>query len=172
MKDDTVVTKGRHPASRRQVLHGIALAGLGMVAGGAGVLDAAWPAAAAVPASGWPQQAFAQKSEAAALKALYGLAAEPSDKVALDVPEIAENGAVVPVSLTTSLPDVSAISFLVSGNPFTLAASYRLSPGTEADVSCRLKMAKTSDVIALVLAGGKLYSTRKQVKVTLGGCGG
>jgi sulfur-oxidizing protein SoxY len=120
----------------------------------------------------YPEDAFKQKSAADAIKSLYGKTAEPSDKVKLDAPEIAENGAVVPISVSTTLSDVTSIAFLVSENPNALAASYRIPPGTLPNVSNRLKMAKTSNVIAIVEAGGKLYSATKEVKVTVGGCGG
>jgi sulfur-oxidizing protein SoxY len=123
-------------------------------------------------APGWPEQAFQQKTEAEAVKLLYGKPFEASDKVVLDVPEIAENGAVVPISVSTTLENVTGISILVPGNPSVLAASYVLPEGTLPSIGCRLKMAKTSDVIAIVEAGGKLYAATKEVKVTLGGCGG
>jgi sulfur-oxidizing protein SoxY len=120
----------------------------------------------------YPEDAFKQKSDAEAIKALYGKTAEPSDKVKLDAPEIAENGAVVPISVSSSLADVTSISILVSENPNALAASYKIPAGTVPSVANRLKMAKTTNVIAIVEAGGKLYSTTKEVKVTVGGCGG
>ncbi len=97
---------------------------------------------------------------------------EASDKVNLDAPEIAENGAVVPISVSSALPDVTSIAILVSENPFPLAASYRFRPAHRPMVANRLKMAKTSKVIALVESGGKIYSASKEVKVTVGGCGG
>ena len=95
-----------------------------------------------------------------------------SDKVKLDAPEIAENGAVVPISVTTTLPNVTSISFLVAENPNALAASYVIPAGTVPAVANRLKMAKTTSVTAIVEADGKLYSATKEVKVTVGGCGG
>jgi sulfur-oxidizing protein SoxY len=79
---------------------------------------------------------------------------------------------VVPISVATTLPGVTAISIVVSENPFPLAAHYPIPPGTSAMVANRLKMAKTSKVIALVAAGGKVFSASKEVKVTVGGCGG
>jgi len=115
-------------------------------------------------APGWPEQAFAQKTEDDTLKLLYG---KP-----LEVPEIAENGAVVPISVSTSLPDVTGISILVPENPSVLAAAYKLGEGSMPSVGCRLKMAKTSKVVAVVESGGKLYGASREVKVTLGGCGG
>ncbi len=154
--------------TRRLVLQGVAgvaLLGLGDLALGAS------PALAAANDK-YPEDAFNQKSEADAVKALYGRMPEPSDEVKLDAPEIAENGAVVPISVATTLADVTSISFLVADNPNALAASYRIPPGTLPSVANRLKMAKTSKVIAIVEAGGKLYSATKEVKVTVGGCGG
>jgi sulfur-oxidizing protein SoxY len=90
----------------------------------------------------------------------------------MDAPEIAENGAVVPISVTTTLTDVTSIAFLVTENPNALAASYKIPVGTVPSVANRLKMAKTTNVIVIVEAGGKLYSATKEVKVTVGGCGG
>jgi sulfur-oxidizing protein SoxY len=154
--------------SRRSLLRGATLT---CVAGlGASVLRSA--AAFAAEATGWPQDAFKQKDEAEAIKSLYGKTAEASDKVKLDAPEIAENGAVVPIGVNTTLPNVTSISVLVPENPYTLAASYKIPEGTMPSVSNRLKMAKTSNVIAIVESDGKLYSATKEVKVTVGGCGG
>lgn len=155
-------------ASRRTVLRGAALAALF----GIGLNAMRAVAAFAADAAGWPADAFKQKSDADALKSLYGKAAEVSDKVKLEAPEIAENGAVVPISVSTSLPNVTSIAILVAENPNALAASYRIPEGTTPAVSNRLKMAKTSNVIAVVESGGKLFSATKEVKVTVGGCGG
>ena len=126
----------------------------------------------AADAPGWPQDAFKQKSEADTLKTLYGKSAEASDKVSLDAPEIAENGAVVPIAVSSTLPNVTGIAILVLENPNVLAAAYKIPAGTQASVSNRLKMAKTTKVLAVVESGGKLYSATKEVKVTVGGCGG
>ena len=155
-------------ATRRLILQGaasVALVGLGNLPFGLG------PAFAAANDK-YPEDAFRQKSEADAIKSLYGKTAEPSDKIKLDAPEIAENGAVVPISVSSSLADVTSISILVAENPNALAASYRIPAGTMPSVANRLKMAKTTNVVAVVEAGGKLYSTSKEVKVTVGGCGG
>lgn len=154
--------------SRRGLLQGFALAGL--ISVGLNALRSV--AAFAADAAGWPVEAFKQKAEAEALKSLYGKAAEASDKVKLDAPEIAENGAVVPISVSTSLPNVTSISVMVQENPYALAASYKIPEGTTPAVSNRLKMAKTSNVVAIVESDGKLYSATKEVKVTVGGCGG
>jgi len=153
--------------TRRLIIKGVgavALVGLGHATLGP------WPALAANDK--YPDDAFKQKNAGEAIKALYGKDHEASDKIKLDAPEIAENGGVVPISVTTTLSDVTSISFIVSENPFALAASYRIPEGTVPAVANRLKMAKTSNVIALVQAGGKLYSATKEVKVTVGGCGG
>jgi sulfur-oxidizing protein SoxY len=120
----------------------------------------------------YPEDAFRQKTDAEAIKVLYGKSADASDQIKLDTPEIAENGGVVPISVTTTLPGVTSISFLVSENPNALAASYLIPEGTVPSVANRLKMAKTSNVIAIVEANGKLYSATREVKVTVGGCGG
>jgi sulfur-oxidizing protein SoxY len=154
--------------TRRLILKGAAIVALAGITGLRFGLTEAFAAAN----DKYPEEAFKQKSADDAIKSLYGKAAEKSDKVTLDAPEIAENGAVVPITVSSSLPDVTSIAVLVTENPYTLAASYRLAPGTTASVSNRLKMAKTSNVIAVVEAGGKLYSTSKEVKVTVGGCGG
>ena len=135
-----------------------------------GALVVAARARAAAP--NWPEQAFQQKSEADAVKQLYGKPMQASDKVTLEAPEIAENGAVVPVSVSSMLPNVTSISIIVPDNPSVLVASYQIAEGTMPSIGCRLKMAKTSQVIAIVESDGKLYSTSKEVKVTLGGCGG
>ncbi len=156
------------PATRRLILKGagsVALVGLG------NILPGFVPANAAANDQ-YPEDAFKQKGEADAIKALYGRTAEPSDKVKLDAPEIAEDGAVVPVSVSTTLAEVTSISFLVGDNPNALAAYYRIPPGTMPSVANRLKMAKTSNVTAIVESGGKLYSATREVKVTVGGCGG
>jgi sulfur-oxidizing protein SoxY len=162
------VTHDGFAATRRLILKGaatVALVGLGNIP------FSLSPAFAAANDK-YPEDAFKQKSDADAIKALYGRTAEPSDKVKLDAPEIAENGAVVPVTVTSSLADVTSISILVAENPNALAASYKIPAGTLPSVANRLKMAKTTNVIAIVEAGGKLYSTAKEVKVTVGGCGG
>jgi sulfur-oxidizing protein SoxY len=154
--------------TRRQILKGTAIVAL---AGLAGIRFGLAPALAAAN-DRYPDAAFKVKGADGAIQALYGRTAEKSDKVKMDAPEIAENGAVVPVSVTTRLPDVTSISLLVAENPNALAASYRIPAGTMPSVANRLKMAKTSNVIAIVESGGKLYSASKEVKVTIGGCGG
>jgi sulfur-oxidizing protein SoxY len=156
------------PVTRRLVLRGagsVALAGLGIV-------SFRLPAAFAAANDKYPEDAFKEKDSKEAIKLLYGRTAEPSDKIKLDAPEIAENGAVVPVSVSTSIADVTSIAFVVPENPNVLAAYYKIPQGTMPNIANRLKMAKTTDVIVIVEAGGKLFSATKEVKVTVGGCGG
>jgi sulfur-oxidizing protein SoxY len=158
----------RFSATRRLILQGagaVALVGLGNIPFGL------TPALAAANDK-YPEDAFKAKSEADAIKALYGKSPEPSDKVKMDAPEIAENGAVVPISVSTTLADVTSIAFLVSENPVALVATYKIPADTAPSVANRIKMARTSNVIVVVEAGGKLYSATKEVKVTVGGCGG
>ena len=155
-------------AARRTVLKGAVAGGLA----GLGFGAFPFPAFADADAKDWPADAFKGKGEAETLKALYGKSAEASDKVSLDAPEIAENGAVVPIAVASTLPNVTGVAILVLENPNVLAAAYKIPAGTQPAVSNRLKMAKTSKVVAVVESGGKLYSASKEVKVTVGGCGG
>ena len=97
---------------------------------------------------------------------------ELNNSVTLVAPDIAENGAVVPVGVTTALSNVEVVSILVEENPSKLAANFNLPEGTLAEVQTRIKMRQTSDVYALVKADGKYYMNKKEIKVTLGGCGG
>ena len=154
--------------TRRLILKGVAMVALA----GLGVAKFGLMPAFAAANDKYPEDAFKQKNSDDAIKALYGKTAEPSDKVKLDAPEIAENGAVVPISVSSTLADVTSISILVVENPNALAASYKIPAGTVPSVANRLKMARTSNVIAVVEAGGKVYSATKEVKVTVGGCGG
>lgn len=114
---------------------------------------------------------FEVKTMADALKALGGTPAT-SDQISVVSPDIAENGAVVPVGATSKLADTTEIYLLVEKNPTPLSAGFILPAGTLAEVQTRLKMGQSTNVIAVVKAGGKLYSATKETKVTLGGCGG
>lgn len=159
-------------ADRRFVIKTMGLAGAAAIAAASGLGLAPATAAPVNASSKWPAEAFKQKTEQDAIKTLFGKPAEESDKVKLDAPEIAENGAVVPISVSTTLPGVTSVAILVPENPYSLAAFYRIPAGTTPSVGNRLKMAKTTNVIAVVEAGGKLYTAKKEVKVTVGGCGG
>ncbi len=164
----SVIEQTGFDPTRRLILKGVAMVALA----GLGIAKFGLMPAFAAANDKYPEDAFKQKSSDDAIKALYGKTAEPSDKVKLDAPEIAENGAVVPISVSSALPDVTSISILVVENPNALAASYKIPAGTVPSVANRLKMARTSKVIAVVEAGGKVYSATKEVKVTVGGCGG
>ncbi len=119
-----------------------------------------------------PDKAFAATSVDQAIADLLGAMPPDSDRVQMKIPDIAENGAVVPVTISTDLEDVESISVIVENNPTPLAASFDMSPSMVPKVSVRIKMGQSSPVRAIVKAGGKLYSTSKEVKVTIGGCGG
>lgn len=121
----------------------------------------------------WPESAFNAEAVDAALTGALG-SDNPADssEITVKAPDIAENGAVVPITVSSSLAGVSSIAVLVKENARPLTANYDLAETTEAYVSNRIKMGKTSDVIAVVKADGKLYQAKKSVKVTIGGCGG
>ncbi|MDO9135894.1 MAG: thiosulfate oxidation carrier protein SoxY [Hydrogenophaga sp.] len=114
---------------------------------------------------------FDVKSMADAVKALGGTAAN-SDQITVVAPDIAENGAVVPVGAVSKLPNTTEIYLIVEKNPTPMAAGFKIPAGTAADVQTRLKMGQSSNVFAVVKADGKLFSAFKETKVTLGGCGG
>jgi len=123
-------------------------------------------------AADWNGSGFDAKTLEETLKKIGAAGAAVSADVAVNGPEIAENGAVVPIAVASTLPNVTGIAILVLENPNTLAAAYKIPEGTEASVASRLKMAKTSKVMAVVESGGKLFTATKEVKVTVGGCGG
>ena len=122
-------------------------------------------------AAEWNKLAFEGKNLDEVLKAFGGTAAEKSGEVSLNAPDIAENGAVVPVGVSTTLK-ATEIAIVVEKNPNALAAHFALPAGTEPFVTTRVKMGQTSNVLALVKADGKWFVASKEVKVTLGGCGG
>ena len=120
-----------------------------------------------------PQMAFDADDVDATLKALFGEnGVQDSDQITVKGPEIAENGAVVPIKITANLDNVESIAMIVPKNPAPMVASFDLQPGIVPEVSVRIKMGKTSDVIALVKANGQVYRGASEVKVTIGGCGG
>jgi len=126
-----------------------------------------------VAAQEWNKNAFDTKNLNDTVKALGGSAAtESKDITFVNAPDIAENGAVVPVGVTSKLPKTEMIAILVEKNPNTLAAAFTLGEGAEPTVSTRVKMGQTSNVYAVVKADGKFYYATKEIKVTLGGCGG
>lgn len=124
-------------------------------------------------AAAWPKSAFGQSTADGALTTILGTdATTPSDRIDLKVPAIAENGAVVPVSVNTSLENVESISIVVLNNPRPLAASFEIPSGTLPKITTRIKMGQTSDVMAVVKTSNGVYSASGEVKVTIGGCGG
>jgi sulfur-oxidizing protein SoxY len=152
---------------RRTFVKGTLAGSAVAVAAGAGLLTPRSVLAA------WPNSAFEAKNVQEALKGAFGTElTDPSDAIQIKAPEIAENGAMVPVEISTKLPNPESISIIVENNPTPLAASFVLGANTNGVAATRIKMGKTSNVIAVVRSGGKLYSARKEVKVTIGGCGG
>jgi sulfur-oxidizing protein SoxY len=121
----------------------------------------------------WNKAAFEAKTMDETLKAFGGTAPAQSKDIAfVSTPDIAENGAVVPIGVTSNIPKTERIAILVEKNPNMLAASFDLPAGTEPSVTTRVKMGQSSNVYALVKADGKFYVAQKEIKVTLGGCGG
>jgi len=121
----------------------------------------------------WPTDAFHADSLSAAMSGLLGSGEiTPSDQIEIDTNEIAENGSVVPIEVRSAIPDTQAISLFASKNPFPALAEFTLTPDVDPVISCRIKLAETGEVIVVVAAGGKLYSAKRPVKVTAGGCGG
>jgi sulfur-oxidizing protein SoxY len=118
------------------------------------------------------ENAFKAKKLDEALQALGAANAAESGDVVLTAPDIAENGAVVPMEIESKLPNTEAIALFIEKNPNPLAAVFHLTPDALPRVKTRVKMGQSSDVVAVVKAGGKYYMTKKEVKVTLGGCGG
>ena len=127
----------------------------------------------AAAADGWNKAAFETHSLDDTWKALgTGAPAQSKDITFVATPDIAENGAVVPIGITSAVPKTESIAILIEKNPNTLAAVFDIPPGTEPALSTRVKMGQTSNVYALVKADGKYYVASKEIKVTLGGCGG
>jgi len=152
---------------RRTFLKGSLASGTVAVAVSAGLLTPGAVMAA------WPKTAFEAEDMQKAMSDLFGSAqTTPSDDISIKAPDIAENGAVVPVSVETGIGGVEEIAIIAEKNGTPLAANFKLADNAKGYVSTRIKMAKTSNVIAVVKAGGKAYSARKEVKVTIGGCGG
>jgi len=121
----------------------------------------------------WPKKAFEAKSVDDALTALFNSKETiESDKIKIDAPDIAENGSVVKIEVSTELEKVESISIVAEKNPIPLIARFKLDENTLGFVSTRIKMGETGKVIAVVKADGKLYTASKEVKVTVGGCGG
>ena len=150
-------------AARRTFLR-LAGAAAGVAAAGFGWTRDAW-------AQAWNKTGFESKAVADVLKSLGAGAAADSKDIAITAPDIAENGAVVPIAVASRLPNTESISIVAEKNPFPLAATFDVASGIEPYVSTRIKMGETSNVRAVVKAGGRFYTAVKEVKVTIGGCG-
>ena len=153
--------------ARRRILKTGGSAGLLAVLVAAGIVR---PGEA--QAADWNKAAFETKSLPDALKALGASGPANSADIVMRAADIAENGAVVPVGVESKIPGTESISILIDKNPTPLAASFVIPAGTDPLVTTRVKMGQTSDVYALVKANGKYYVAKKEIKVTLGGCGG
>jgi sulfur-oxidizing protein SoxY len=154
--------------TRRNVLKsggGLTLAALLAAAG--------WAPGDASAADAWNKAAFETHSMDETLKAIGGSTpAQSKDVTFFSTPDIAENGAVVPIGIASTVPKTESIAILVEKNPNMLAALFDIPPGTDATIATRIKMGQSSNVYALVKADGKYYVASKEIKVTLGGCGG
>ena len=153
--------------TRRILLKSASSAGLLALLAAAGIMRSM-----AALAADWNQKAFEAKNLRDAFDALGAGSRADSAAIVMTAPEIAENGAVVPIGAVSKLPGTESIAILIAKNPTALAASFDIPAGTEPGVSTRVKLAETSDVYVLVKAQGKYYVTKKEVKVTIGGCGG
>jgi sulfur-oxidizing protein SoxY len=121
----------------------------------------------------WTQAAFEAKNMADVIKSLGGGAATESKDITLTGPDIAENGAVVPVGCSTGLAGVKRMAILVEKNPSVLAAVFDVTDAVDANFSTRVKMGQSSNVYAVaMMADGRVLFNTKEIKVTLGGCGG
>jgi sulfur-oxidizing protein SoxY len=143
-------------------------------AGGIGALAAAGAAGllhTAAALAAWNKAGFESKALADTLKNLGVSNPTESRDITITAPDIAENGAVVPVAVTSRIPDTEQISIVAEKNPFPLAATFDIGNGSEGYISTRIKMGQTSDVWAVVKAGGKFFTAKKEVKITVGGCG-
>lgn len=153
--------------TRRTVLKGTAASGTL-----AGLIAAGLLRPTQVLAADWNKAAFEAKDMAGAMKGVGAASAADSKDIVLKAPDIAENGAVVPVEAISNIAGTTALSILVDKNPQPLSAHFTFANGALPEVSVRLKLGQTSIVKVVAQAGGKYYTVQKEVKVTVGGCGG
>jgi sulfur-oxidizing protein SoxY len=153
--------------TRRNVLRALAFTATGASAIAAGWM---WPFAAF--AAGWNKAAFDARTLSDAIKLIGASDATESAQIQLKAPEIAENGAIVPVEITSEIPGTQTIYIVADKNPQPLTAIFDVTTGLEPFVSTRIKMGESSKVTVVVKANGKFYFTAREVKVTIGGCGG
>ncbi|MGH8668366.1 MAG: thiosulfate oxidation carrier protein SoxY [Burkholderiales bacterium] len=123
-------------------------------------------------AAAWNKDAFGAKTLQDALKGIGAPDAAMSKDLTIEAPQIAENGAVVPVEIASNIPGTTAIAVVIEKNPFPLAAKFDFMDGALPFVKLNVKMGETSDIRVLAWAGGKQYAARREIKVTIGGCGG
>lgn len=151
---------------RRSFLKLSGAAGAVALAIGAGLMRASAALAA------WNKAGFDAKATAEALKSLGAAGSTPSKDILIRAPEIAENGAQVPIEVTSRVPNTQSLSIVVDKNPFPLNSTFDFANGAEPFVSTRIKLGQTSSVIVVVRAGDKFFTATKEIKVTIGGCGG
>ena len=120
----------------------------------------------------WNEQAFGAKSAADALKGIGAGAPQASKDIVIEAPQIAENGAVVPIEISSNLPGTTSIAVIIEKNPFPLAGKFDFKDGALPFVKLNVKMGETSDVRVVAVAGGKHFAATREIKVTIGGCGG
>lgn len=154
-------------ALRRTVLRNAGAAGALAAAAAAGLLKPEQ-----VLAASWNKDAFLSKSSTEAVGKLGAANAAPSRDVVIEAPQIAENGAVVPIEITSNVPGTTSIAVLIDKNPFPLAGKFDFKEGSMPYVKLNVKMGESSDVRVIAEAGGKHYVAVREVKVTIGGCGG
>jgi sulfur-oxidizing protein SoxY len=123
-------------------------------------------------AAAWNKDAFGAKTPQDALEGIGASNPAPSKELAIEAPQIAENGAVVPIEISSAIAGTTAIAVIIEKNPFPLAARFDFQNGALPYVKLNVKMNETSDVRAVAIAGGRQYTATKEIKVTIGGCGG
>jgi sulfur-oxidizing protein SoxY len=151
--------------SRRRTL--LKAAGIAAAALATGLLK---PVAAL--AAAWNKEAFSAKNPADALKSVGVGGAEASSAIVIEAPQIAENGAVVPIEITSNIPGTTSIAVVIDKNPFPLVGKFDFMEGALPFIKLNVKMGETSEVRAVAMAGGRNYVATKEIKVTIGGCGG
>jgi len=120
----------------------------------------------------WNEQAFGAKTAADALKNIGAASPAPSKDIVIEAPQIAENGAVVPIEISSNIPGTTSIAVVIEKNPFPLAGKFDFKEGALPFVKLNVKMGETSDVRVVAVAGGKHFTATREIKVTIGGCGG
>jgi sulfur-oxidizing protein SoxY len=154
-------------SSRREFLRTLALGGAY-----AATFAAGWLRPVRLLAAEWNKAAFDAKVLADVLKNIGATSATDSEQIQLKAPEIAENGAIVPVEITSRIPGTQTIYIIAEKNPQPLVAIFDIAAGLEPFISTRIKMGESAKIRVLVKAGGKFYVASQEVKVTIGGCGG